>query len=317
MSAVSQLLASRLPDSQEEETIQSIIHATREDEVCIWYQIPSEPMANSRQIVEAILNGQVSMLEGLVAPTTVLGSLELDLALSELERLFVKVPHLVLLVREAKQDGCSSDAAVKSVSLAQELYNSSGTLTIERTVSNIMKRTPLISTTLSQVPEPTSYDFDSLADFVLATRFFLYRLLLSALIQTICDLKHGDIPFNREEAEAEDIWAARSILRCVEWAFKPESGVQLTMLRMLIPIQLGFGAWHRLAKRQTSSDGPEYLEALRMKAVSIEIANQIDVQWQNRITQAWRLERICDMFAGGELMEWMYNYRSVSGRPMS
>jgi hypothetical protein len=35
MSAVSQLLASRVPDDQEDETIQSIIHATREDEVCI------------------------------------------------------------------------------------------------------------------------------------------------------------------------------------------------------------------------------------------------------------------------------------------
>jgi hypothetical protein len=266
--------------------------------------------------MEAILNGQVSLWEGLTVPATILGSLELDIALSELERLFVKLPRLVLLVREAKQDRCCSDAAVKSISLAQELYSSSGTLTIERTVTDVMKRTPMVSTKLSSSPEPTSFDFDSLADFMLATRFFLYRLILSALIQNICDLKHGDVPFNRDEAETEDIWAARSILRCVEWAFKPEPGVPLTMLRMLIPIQLGFGAWHRLAKRQTSSDGPEYLQALRMKAVSIEIANQIDVQWQNRITQAWRLEGITDMFAGGELMEWMYNYRSVSGSPI-
>jgi hypothetical protein len=33
MSAVSQLMASKIPDTDEHETVHSIIHATREDEV--------------------------------------------------------------------------------------------------------------------------------------------------------------------------------------------------------------------------------------------------------------------------------------------
>jgi hypothetical protein len=89
------------------------------------------------------------------------------------------------------------------------------------------------------------------------------------------------------------------------------------MLRMLIPIQLGFGAWDRLLKRQTSSDTPEYQHAIRMRDASIEIANQINVVWGNSLTVPWRLNRICEMFAGGPLNEWMYNYRSVSGGAMT
>ena len=267
--------------------------------------------------MEAILNGQLSMWEGLTSPATVLGSLELDIALSELERLLVKLPRLVLLVREAKQNPHSADAMIEAIALGQELYGSTGTLTIERTLANLMERTKSIPTRISSSPEPTSFDFNSLADFILATRYFVYRLVVSTLVQTICDLQQDGIPFEREKAETEDIWAARCIFKSVEWAFKTEQGVHLTMLRMLIPIQIGFGAWHRLEKRQTLFDAPEYLHALRMKAVSIEIANQIDTRFGNRITTSWRLEGITEMFAGGELREWMYNYRSVSGSRIS
>jgi hypothetical protein len=89
------------------------------------------------------------------------------------------------------------------------------------------------------------------------------------------------------------------------------------MLRMLIPIQLDFGAWDRLLKRQTSSDTPEYQRAMLMRDASIEIANQIDVVWGSRLPVPWRLSRICEMFAGGPLEEWMYSYRSVSGGAMT
>ena len=46
MSAVSQLLASRTSDNHEQETIQSIIHATREDEVCIKIQLTRKSIAD-------------------------------------------------------------------------------------------------------------------------------------------------------------------------------------------------------------------------------------------------------------------------------
>ena len=262
--------------------------------------------------MESILNGQLSLLENLSIPTTVLGSLELDIALNELDRLLVKLPRLVLLVRGAKQDPDNPNAATKAIALAKELYDSDGTLTIQRTVANVLHRITVAPTTMPSVPVPSSYYFESIPDFVLATRYFIFRLLLSGLVQSICDLECNNIPFDRARAEQDDLWAGHSIFQCVEWAFKPEHEVQLTMLRMLIPIQLGFGAWDRLLNRQTSSDSPEYQQAIRMRDATIEIANQIDFAWANRLTVPWRLTHICEMFAGGPLQEWMYNYRSVS-----
>lgn len=252
----------------------------------------------------------MSLLEGKVSPTTTLGSLELDIAVRELDRLYVKLPRLVLLVRGAREHPKNHDAAVQAIALASELHNSKGTLTIRRTLTEVMERARAEPTTLPSFPVPTALHFDSIADFVLASRFFIFRMILSGLIQRLCDLQDKQPPFDRSAVEAEDVWAGTSVLQCVEWALQSDP---LLVLRMLIPIQIGFGVWDRLEKRQVSSETEEYSRAVQMKAATIEIANQIDVIWGNRLTAPWRLGQICDMFAGGPLHEWMYNYRSVAG----
>jgi hypothetical protein len=66
--------------------------------------IPRIASLTNYKVTEAILSGQASLLENLSIPKSVLGSLELDIALSELDQLLVKLPRLVLLVRAARQD---------------------------------------------------------------------------------------------------------------------------------------------------------------------------------------------------------------------
>ena len=261
-----------------------------------------------------MLNGQVSLLEDKVTPTTALGSLELDIAVNELDRLYVKIPRLVLLVRAARQDSSNPDAVRTATALARELHQSNGTLTIQRTITNILQRARVEPTTLSSVPVPTSLYFHDASEFMLATRYFIFRLLLAGLIQRICDLDPIDCPFDRSAVEAEDLWAGTSIFRCVQWAFETDS---LTTLRMEIVLQLGYGVWDRLGKRQFSLESPEYVRAVQMKAATVELTNVIEVMWDSKLTIHQRISPKCDMFAGGPLHEWMYNYRTPSGYAMT
>ena len=229
---------------------------------------------------------------------TVFGSLELDIASHELDRLLVQLPRLVLLVRAARGDLSDLNTAAEATKLAQELHDPNSTLALRSTIARIMARTKVTPTIDFAAPVSTSFQFGSVVDFVFSNRYFVFRLLLAALTQSIRDLNY-DKTFGRVEAEADDLWAAKCILQSVEWAFKPDSNVHMTMLRMLVPIQLGYGTWDRSQRRQSSHDTPDYQLAVQMKAASIKVANEIDHKWDNRVTMPWKVGHICKMFAGG------------------
>lgn len=268
-----------------------------------------ESVLTQLQVTEAILSGKVSVFEDKATATTTMGCLELDIAVSELDRLYVKLPRLVLLVRAAVQHPCNSDVVADAVRLAEELHTSNGTLTIQRTIGNVMQRARIEPTMLSSVPVPTSLHFNSDPDFVFATRYLIFRTLLAGLIQTICGINPVSNAFDLAAVEAEDVWIGTSILQCVQWAFATDP---LTTLRMLIPLQLGFGVWQRLGKRQISSATAEYEQAKRMQAATLELAKKIDGIWESN-TSPQRIWRICEMFAGGPYYDWMHKPRSPAG----
>lgn len=66
-----------------------------------------------------------------------------------------------------------------------------------------------------------------------------------------------------------------------------------------------------MEKRQGSAEFGDYYRALRVKAWSVETARRVDRMWRNVFSNYQRMEAIFEMFAGGPLKEWMWDYRVV------
>ena len=262
------------------------------------------------QVCESILHGRQSAFDNLSMQVRLSsGSRQLDTAFAEVDRVFVKLPRLALCVRGAIEDPNDASISLKATALAEEIYNSEDTCFVRGTLAKFITPTPTSSPEVKASSLNFSFHFESFDAFNLATRYFLHRVLLCGLIQTLCDLRHCNLQIDRSAAETEDILAAMSIAQCVDWALNQHLSNPLAELKMLNTLQLGFGAWHRLQKKQPSTETGDYQYGLSMKAWFVHIANHIDRIWQSRLTSYQRLEFITEMFAGGPLMEWMNNYR--------
>ena len=249
--------------------------------------------------------GRCSSFEHMSKPHTPSdGPFRLDIALAAVDYLLIKLPRLTCLVRSVLEQPFDTKAHSTATSTAEILYNSNEDLYIQSTLRKHTRIVKCLEGT-SRSPTGETFDFDGLNAFVLDTRYYLYRTLLCGLIQALDNFAPNSAFCNNSTAEQEDLSAATSISMCVDYAFEPTRALPLKALGVVIPIQLGLGAWHRLQHRQSSTDA-EYQRALLMKRWSLDRIQYLAEMWHVKPVEPKRMELVCEMFAGGPLIQDAY-----------
>jgi hypothetical protein len=266
--------------------------------------------ANVAQLVEAVLQGEDSLYDACspyILPPSAHGAKD---ALRAVQDLYVRIPRLVRLVRCATQHP-DRVAAVEAIRLAQLLYSSSSEVLIRDVLGEEISTTRRLDSLIPNALETAAFDFHTLEGYVLATQYYTYRVLLCGLINTLCALDCARQAFDVEHVRGEDVAASTSIARCVDYALGGQITHPVRAMRLRLPLQVAFGAWHRLLERadQLSDTRLQLKKAFTMKLWTVEMLEKIDELWgSDEPTDYYRLEASCLMAAGGprtpDLARW-------------
>ena len=235
---------------------------------------------------------------------------EPDVALVMVESLLVQLPRLVCLIRSAMEDPRDLQGRINASDLTQSIYDSAEDMYVKNTLYRHITNVPSANTETDQ-PYDSIFVFDSLDTFVLAIRYYLYRVLICGLLLRIKSIDADVLPMGLTSIEEADMEAAMSVSRCLEYALRPAPSRPMTALGMMIPLQTAIGTWHRLRKRQISTTTPEYQFARRMEDWSTGAIKDISSIWRCRAMNVMRNELICELFAGGPLLDLVYDYIHV------
>lgn len=182
------------------------------------------------------------------------------------------------------------------------LYTSTNNDFIKLVLAEEMAPKDTTFESMPHVERVQSFEFRTGAAFVLAAKYYTYRVLLCGLILALCALEQSQSPFYENEVQREDISAATAVAMCIEYALKPPTGHTLMAMRLFLPVQMAFGSWDRLEKTQSRQNlfaSPEYKKAVYMKHWCVGISRKIDHMWGNLPTDYHQLEELCELFAGG------------------
>lgn len=237
------------------------------------------------------------------------GCYDVKVATAWTEYLLYQLPRLVCLVRSVLQTPESKEMASEAVSIAIRHYDSPADRYARQTVaafSTTEPRTPqsVLPQGLEQV-----FRFTSPRSYTLALQYYLYRAILCGLLQTLHHQQTVEIPIGLAEIAAEDITAAKSLQMCADYAIGSPYSTPLVALKIIIPLEISFGCWHRLAKRQLSANTDHYRYAEQMKNWHVDIVQYVDRMWHTFPCNYYRLELLTDAMAGGALLWWMHDIR--------
>ena len=262
-----------------------------------------------QQVLESLLRGSDSCFDkfdALMLPTKT--SDRTNDAFRALQDLYVRVPRLARLVRSIQEhDGAQfvDKTYGQAYELAEEIYISSNNSFIKEVLSEESIISTTTCTLMPPIDDIQSFDFKTGAAFVLAAKYYTYRILLCSILLTLCSLEQGKGRFDEGEIRAQDISVARAVAMCVEYALGGRLSHPLIAMRLFLPVQMAFGTWYRVQKAERNRElfaTPEYETAVRMKRWCLGITRELDHIWGNIPTDQMQLERLCEMFAGGPLL---------------
>ncbi|KAF2097766.1 hypothetical protein NA57DRAFT_76574 [Rhizodiscina lignyota] len=281
------------------------------------------------EMAEGVLDGEPSAFDNTswfdvaspYIPTT--NHVILEEAIKACIRQVVQIPRLICLVRLLNADPSGDVVREDSVDLAESMYTSDIELKIARLMQQSVEEVP---TTVPDHKEsvPLSFAFESVQVYELLVRYWTARILLCGLIQTLCTVVTVTPPsFDLYAIQAHELEAANNIAKSMDYATTTCPSFPLIALRILLPLQIAFGAWHRLELRAlrrscefadiTGSIKSEVDEARRRKRWCIEMINNIQEKWNCPLTRYDELEAKTGMFSGGALMPWMKRKIKLDG----
>lgn len=200
------------------------------------------------------------------------------------------------------------------------LVESMFTSDIRLKVTNLMQHcvTTMPTTILeNQGYVPESYTFESVQVFELLVRYWTVRIFLCGLIQTHFAISTPTaLSFDLHAAQEHDIESAVNIAKALDYASTSCPSFPLIALRLLLPLQISFGAWHRLELRSlrkarefsdtTGSIDSDLQYARAMKRWCMEVIGGIQDKWGPLRTSAYEdMEAKSEAFAGAPLEPWM------------
>ncbi|KAF2792431.1 hypothetical protein K505DRAFT_387464 [Melanomma pulvis-pyrius CBS 109.77] len=242
---------------------------------------------------------------------------------------FIQITRLACLVRHSVAYPADIEVLTSALSLAESLW----VLDPSTPISTVLAS----STTLLSIPPcpsiadiiPSSLHFCSIQVAILLTRYWMLRLHLCGVIQTLYRYFSAYIEGAGvhlpclEEVRDMDKEAAVNVAMSVPYAITIEPNLPLVPLRLLPVVQISMGPWYRavqrLEKLSSPSGSTSVLESTLDDAESeMELSKARRMQdWVveqgNQIHDAWGLERVSveylkvgvDIMAGEEIPGWV------------
>lgn len=152
-----------------------------------------------------------------------------------------------------------------------------------------------------------SYAIKSSRRLVISLMYEAYRILICGAIQNLRGIdKNLLLEIDLEAVQIEDAEAARKIAVTAKLALAPTTDVPWLALRVITPLLISYGTWHRIEQRMQAADCFEdsFREASVMKAECSDMLNRTLKLW-NRNNQAFSIEKTALVFAGGPLLPEM------------
>jgi hypothetical protein len=153
----------------------------------------------------------------------------------------------------------------------------------------------------------TSSGDGSSRGLVIALKYEAYRVLICGALQNLRSIDGNLLPeIDLDAVKLEDIEAARKITVTAKLALAPSLDVPWLALRVITPLLVSYGTWHRIEQSADAGNCSEPLscEASRMKAECSDMFNQLLMLW-NRNTQVFSIEKVASVFSGGPLLPEM------------
>jgi hypothetical protein len=234
----------------------------------------------------------------------------------------IQVPRLACLVRHAIAYPQDEEILSAAIELASELW----VLDPGNAISPIVQT----STSIVDAPPspsivdiiPTSLRFDSIQVLILLTRYWMLQNAMCGILEKMykrlpIHTSSALLP-NLEEVRRVDQAAAMKVAQSMPYASSIVPNLPLVPLRMLAPLGVSMGFWHRDIKRLEEMMGAgenastlsfeEELElenARRMQTWVTEQGNRIHAAWGVDGVTVEMTQVVMDVMAGGEIPLWL------------
>lgn len=215
----------------------------------------------------------------------------------------VRIPRMLRLLRELALRPKNSNLRSKAELLARSLYDYDNALH-----PSLLEKGPARhghgNRTTNIYADASS---DSSRRLVITLLYDAYRVLICGAIQNLRGIDGTLLlDIDLEAVQLEDVETARKIAVTAKLALAPSPDVPWLALRVITPLLISYGTWHRIEQRMQAADRSEHpsREASLMKAECSELLNRALMRW-NRNNQVFSIERTALVFAGGPLLPEM------------
>ncbi len=233
---------------------------------------------------------------------------------------FIQCPRLVSLIRRAVTSPDDATSLASAVSLAESLWQ----IDLPGQVDEHMKS----SITVNPTPvDPNmediltdSLEFDSIQSMNLCTRYWILRVVLAGLADTLW--RHFPVEYSlsllpsQEVLKSIDVDCALKMAKSLKWSESISAKLPLVPLRLHSALQLSIGPWNRIIRNLTAlspnvdlSTIPgadfELSRANRMKAWLFAECNRIHAPWHVFDVEEKPLLEALDTMAGEKIPEWL------------
>lgn len=215
----------------------------------------------------------------------------------------VRIPRMLRLLRELALRPEHPNLRSKAEVLARSLYDYDTALH-----PSLLDKRPASNDHGNPRTNPyANASSDSSRRLVITLMYDAYRVLICGAIQNLRNID-GNLLLDIDlgAVQQEDVEAARKIAVTAKLALAPSPDVPWLALRVITPLLISYGTWHRIEQRMQPAGQSRNLscEASVMKAECSDMLNRALMRW-NRNDQVFSIEKTALVFAGGPLLPEM------------
>lgn len=217
----------------------------------------------------------------------------------------IRIPRLVRLVRQLKQDPCNIDLGVDAVALAEKLFLSNIDPIVDGWLRDYCEWVPTEAPDLAYY-FPQSLRLAKINIFETLTRYCSCRIVLAGLCRTLKEIFPFSPVLEMAPFAQDELRAASFLAMSTQYAEELVDPMPLGPWTMILPLQLSFGSWWRAQRDDGSVSHEEIEKASFMKEWSRQKSNEMLRIWNGLELSASRIEvEIVAVEEGGPLMSWM------------
>ena len=209
-------------------------------------------------------------------------SIPFDEASEYLRGQVIRLPRLCRLIKACLNS--LEDAKVKgeAVALAEQLYLCSREPILGHLLGGV-ELYPTISKDVSPIYS-ISHRLPSMAALHKVLTLYTYQILLYALLQSLLSRGISSPHMEIARIEEQDVAAAIGVGMAVDYTLSADSSMPLAALRILTPLQIALGTWHRLEERRVGTAAAR--SAQQMQEWIVRINTDILHRWSVSRTQS-------------------------------